>query len=65
MHQGADPGQILPQPPQLSGSESRNVHAPLQNVAPPMQSYSQLPLMHAPYSLGPASSHTLPQLPQL
>jgi hypothetical protein len=56
---------MLPQAPQLSGSESKNVQAPSQSVAPSMQSYTQLLLMHAPYSLGPASSHTLPQLPQL
>jgi hypothetical protein len=34
---GADSGQTFPQAPQLSGSDSRNVHVPLQRTAPSTQ----------------------------
>jgi hypothetical protein len=65
MQTGAEEGQTFPQSPQLSGSESRNVHAPLQSTVFGAQSYMHVPATHAPNSLRAASSQTWPQAPQL
>jgi hypothetical protein len=63
-HAGADAGHTFPQAPQLSGSESRNVHAPLQSTAPSTHEYAHVPERHAAYSFGPGTQ-AFPQAPQL